>query len=725
MKRLLPLALSIITSLYAFTNAFGQCADQINWYDPSGIIGNDLLDVKFTNASTGYIAGEYGTLLKTKDAGNSWSTLNPGVISDLNSLYFINEDTGYVAGNAGTILRTTDAGKTWQFVNSNPAFNIYSIIFPSPSIGYAVGYGYTPVNKYYFLKSTDGGLTWATTSPNEQGNTGAVSFINDTLGFVVGWNGIYKTTDGGTSWNTVSSGSSEINSVHFLDSLNGYGLGGGNGFDGYMMTTTDGGKEWGIDEGYPYKVAYYKDSTIIYVGSGYVLKTTNGGNSWDTITTNSIPDTYFYNAVTFTDTAHGTLVGNGGIIFTTSDGGRNWKQVYNYTAYTQMQFISPASGFAIAGKNQLLSTTDSGNIWNIVHKGTVSDSVFTTVFFTDKQTGYIGGVADYSVGFVLKTTDGGSTFRSVYTGFPGQVKYLNFLNKDTGFVVTLYYPATMKGGGGETLARTTDGGNTWQQILNYSDDNTFDPGAIQFVDASTAYLLFNNGTFKKSTDCGTTWDSVTTLSITSNQLFFTDRKNGYVLADNTDNNVIAKTMDGGRTWNYDILNMSTIYYMCFTDSLNGIVIGNGGTISKTDNGGQTWESVSSITNTDLLFAVSSDSNTYYIFADNGPGTPLSYNILKLDVCYTNDIAATTQVTSPVVNTAEALIYPNPNKGSFTFVTETAQGYLKIYNPIGKEMQAFTVTTRETSINMANTPQGIYIVDWSYNTERIIQKVIVE
>ena len=70
--------------LLAFNLCFGQ---DWKWLNPIPT-GNNLNNVKFLNADTGYAAGDYGTILKTTDGGNNWITQNSGTTNNLKSSLF-------------------------------------------------------------------------------------------------------------------------------------------------------------------------------------------------------------------------------------------------------------------------------------------------------------------------------------------------------------------------------------------------------------------------------------------------------------------------------------------------------------------------------------------------------------------------------------------------------------------------------------------------------------
>jgi hypothetical protein len=70
-----------------------------------------LTDMFFTGASTGYVVGYGGLILKTTNGGLNWRTLNSGIGQDLWRIYFVNQLTGYIVGTNGLILKTTTGGE--------------------------------------------------------------------------------------------------------------------------------------------------------------------------------------------------------------------------------------------------------------------------------------------------------------------------------------------------------------------------------------------------------------------------------------------------------------------------------------------------------------------------------------------------------------------------------------------------------------------------------------
>lgn len=80
-----------------------------------------LLDVLWLDASHAVAIGAYGLYLDSADGGRTWSSrliLPEGEDRHLNAIARLADGTLIIAGEAGTILRSTDAGATWSKVPS-------------------------------------------------------------------------------------------------------------------------------------------------------------------------------------------------------------------------------------------------------------------------------------------------------------------------------------------------------------------------------------------------------------------------------------------------------------------------------------------------------------------------------------------------------------------------------------------------------------------------------
>ena len=62
--------------------------------------GNNLRGASFVDADTGTVVGEYGTIVRTTDGGNSWAPQSSGTSNDLFGVSFIDTNTGTAVGGA-------------------------------------------------------------------------------------------------------------------------------------------------------------------------------------------------------------------------------------------------------------------------------------------------------------------------------------------------------------------------------------------------------------------------------------------------------------------------------------------------------------------------------------------------------------------------------------------------------------------------------------------------
>ncbi|MGH7595302.1 MAG: YCF48-related protein, partial [bacterium] len=182
---------------------------------------NVLYSVYFTDANTGWAAGEVGTILKTTNGGSTWSAQTSGTTDILRSLYFTDANTGWAVGGDGTILKTTNGGNTWAAQTSGTTSFLLSAYFTDANTGWAVGDFGT------ILKTTNGGSTWSAQTSRTIEDLYSVYFTDVNTGWAVGGFGtILKTTNGGSTWSAQTSGTTSfLLSVYFTDANTGWVVG--------------------------------------------------------------------------------------------------------------------------------------------------------------------------------------------------------------------------------------------------------------------------------------------------------------------------------------------------------------------------------------------------------------------------------------------------------------------------------------------------------------------
>ena len=107
------------------------------------------------------------------------------------------------------------------------------------------------------------------------------------------------------------------------------------------------------------------------------------------------------------------------------------------------------------------------------------------------------------------------------------------------------------------------------------------------VDANTEYITGYNGQIFKTTDGGTIWSLISTVTLYNMYgIYFIDSNIGYSVGEN---GTIIKTEDGGNHWvNQNSGTSNNLVDVKFLDANMGIAAGWSGTILKTTNGGSTW-----------------------------------------------------------------------------------------------------------------------------------------
>ncbi|MBA3704606.1 MAG: T9SS type A sorting domain-containing protein [Bacteroidetes bacterium] len=253
---------------------------------------------------------------------SQWTALTSGTSNNLVGVDAISADTVFVAGQYGTILKTTNGGATWVTQTSGTSQQFYDIKFINSNVGFAVG------DNGAVVKTINGGTNWTNVSLTSQ-SMRVVKFINSTTGFITGAGStIFRTTDGGSTWTSISAGASNIYGVCFTSATKGYI----SCFDGTMRQTVDGGSTWtslaSIVSTQLNTIQFTNPTTGIVVGaSGVIRKTINSGLNWSTVIMTTTPD-FLANQI-FLDANNGFVTGgnianNTGIILSTTDGGSNW-----------------------------------------------------------------------------------------------------------------------------------------------------------------------------------------------------------------------------------------------------------------------------------------------------------------------------------------------------------------------------------------------------------------
>jgi photosystem II stability/assembly factor-like uncharacterized protein len=288
-----------------------------NWQKININTKQSLRAVKFTSTQVGYIVGDSGIILKTKDGGKTWFKKSLGSKIKFTCIDFITPAIGYVGGwGKNAMLKTIDSGNTWV-VSKLKKTRLNDIKYISDSIILAAGYDNSTSTVGYIYRTFDNGNTWDSV---QNGNANSLFItkakkifcIGDFAGISIGYS-----LDSGKNFYSYNGGrSASAKSIFFPDNKTGYFV----GANKVVNKTSDFGKNWhGLTENFKsnvnYNSVFFLDSLIGYIAgdSGVLIKTDNGGKSWSTIKTNT---TDSLRGITFLDASNGFVVGDNGIIMT-------------------------------------------------------------------------------------------------------------------------------------------------------------------------------------------------------------------------------------------------------------------------------------------------------------------------------------------------------------------------------------------------------------------------
>jgi photosystem II stability/assembly factor-like uncharacterized protein len=268
-----------------------------------------------------------------------------------------------------------------------------------------------------------------------------------------------------------------------------------------------------------------------------------------------------------------------------------------------IHFINTTEGWAAGGKTTLLHTTNGGNTWSAVTNTTVDPSRgFNSVHFLDQNVGWVGGTRS-----IIRTVNSGASWMGVqYTSneadviratFPisstvvWQVGMQNMCNPC--YPVHTRYTFSLDG-----TIRTSYShylaSHQFHRVSGVSfidQDNGWSVGVSVFT-SSSIIVRITNGTSDSPN-----FTVQTSFAKKLRQIQMLDANNGWVIGDG---GTIMKTINGGDTWSPQTsgttADLNGVY---FVDLNNGWVVGDGGTILKTTDGGDTWTTEASGTTNDL------------------------------------------------------------------------------------------------------------------------------
>ena len=279
------------------------------------------------------------------------------------------------------------------------------------------------------------------------------------------------------------------------------------------------------------------------------------------------------------------VAGNYGIIFHSSDGGKNWASQNSgiKTLLTDGTFIDSKNGWIVGIDGVIIHTGDGGATWVKQNSGTAKHLMSIT--FTDTDYGW--AVGEFST--VLHTTDGGKTWAPQQPEADKIYNDVYFLDRQNGFIV----------GEAGSMFRTIDGGATWVKIVPKAferrdlEDEYERPRpslfCVTFTDKVNGWTAGNFGAILHTADGGITWNELPSPSQLASYTILIKHGKGWCVGDK---GLYLTSQDGGMTWKNEEETIKTKMWfrdVVFTSPEKGWIVGAGGTVISTVDGGKTWE----------------------------------------------------------------------------------------------------------------------------------------
>ena len=290
------------------------------------------------------------------------------------------------------------------------------------------------------------------------------------------------------------------------------------------------------------------------------------------------------NAVAFSDDAeNGIVVGEGGTILASTDGGETWTEqnsgVIN-TLYGVYCGSACKKAWAVGSNGTILNSIDGGKLWRAQRIDTTDDIDLLAVQFRKEST--LGWVIGRS-GSIWATHDGGENWYKQNTADTRDFRGIFFDEQgQRGWVV----------GTGGAILTTSDGGANWtaREVKEAKGASLY---SVTFTsDGEHGWISGGRETVLLTKDGGEHWQSVSidpqsTPEIYPTIQFDSSGRRGWV---HHSHGTIFSTIDGGRSWNKQDSGVNAYMAQLRFDAegRHGWAVGGSGTILSTKDGGKTW-----------------------------------------------------------------------------------------------------------------------------------------
>lgn len=303
----------------------------------------------------------------------------------LSSITFVDADRGWAVGDRGVIWHTTDGGRNWRLQNSGTNARLESIAMMDAENGWIVG-GYTqPYTHETFgivLRTRDGGKSWQNSPDITLPYLRQVKFFNAKQGWAMGDSsalypaGAFYSEDGGKTWTTIAKGETAGWLAGDMRDFRGGAMAGRGGqLAAVSAQQLKEARVAPLGKRNGRKMVLWPDAKGWLVGDGgLVLRTQDGGHSWNgpegQLPTLAGDGLDFEAVASIAD--HVWVAGTPGtLVLHSANSGKTWEvfDTQQTLPIKSLFFVDENRGFAACELGVILATLDGGRTWNVQRSG--------------------------------------------------------------------------------------------------------------------------------------------------------------------------------------------------------------------------------------------------------------------------------------------------------------------------------------------------------------------
>ena len=304
--------------------------------------------------------------------------------AELTSVSFVDADHGWAVGDRGVIWATSDGGRNWQLQRSPTTCRLECVQFLDTLNGWAVGgwtHPYTHHTSGVALRTRDGGRTWELIPDKTLPALKHVKFSDVRRGWAAGdasplyASGIFRTEDGGREWTPVPKGNTAgWTAADFRDDNSGVlaDSGGQTAITGPGQVRPSRTGNLGPRPLRRLVLAGQQAGWLVGDG-GQILATSDGGFTWAAPSGPLPPgaEGFDYRALAAFG-SHCWVAGNPGTcVLHSADGGQSWEtfRTEQRVPIEALSFVDENRGWAVGALGAILATRDGGRTWRVQRSG--------------------------------------------------------------------------------------------------------------------------------------------------------------------------------------------------------------------------------------------------------------------------------------------------------------------------------------------------------------------